>query len=286
MRSLNDVQTLGQFVRNLREGVYITTAAGTILDANPAFLEMFGVASLAELQPHSAASLLVDPARRAEETRILEAAGSVREFELEIRRPDGGTRTVLDTAHRVLDSQTAEVLYHGILVDITDRKVLERQLRELTTRDALTGCYNRRFLDETLGRLDGSDGAFAVIVVDIDRFKDTNDRLGHDAGDRLLVQLGRFLCRQVRVEDPVIRIGGDEFAVLLPGLTTAATLEVVERLRRTGPDAAPVSFTVGWAVREQGEAVTETLRRADQGLIGVRVEERFVQPRGSLPSLT
>ncbi len=285
MRSLDDIETLAELVRNLREGVYITTVAGRILDANPALLEIFGVASLDQLKAYTAATLLVDPSRRVDELRILDAHGSVREFELEIRRPDGGVRTVLDTAHQVIDPANGEVLYHGILVDITDRKTLERQLRELTTRDALTGCYNRRYMDETLERLDRLQSPLGVIMVDVDRFKETNDRLGHDAGDRLLVQLGRFLMQQVRVEDPVIRTGGDEFAILLPGLGLEETHLVVERLHRTGPGSAPVSFTIGWAVRVDQEPAISTLRRADQVLLRVKVQERRLRLRESLTSL-
>jgi diguanylate cyclase (GGDEF)-like protein/PAS domain S-box-containing protein len=277
MRSLNDVRTLSQFVHNLREGVYITTADGRILDANPAFLEMFGFASLDELQNHTAPSLLVDPRRRSEELGILSAEGAVREYELEILRPDGNTCTVLDTAYQVLDEATGETLYHGILVDITDRKILERQLRELAVRDPLTGCHNRRYLQDEIRGLEETSAPLGVIVVDIDHFKQYNDRHGHDLGDRLLVQFARFLSHRVRADDPVIRTGGDEFAILLPGLELDGTQEVVGRLKAAGPDSAPVSFTIGWAVREGRERIEETLRRADQDLIRIRVEER--QPR-------
>ncbi len=278
MKSLRDASTLARFVQNLREGVYITSADGRILDANPAFLEMLGVPSLEVLSGYTADSLLVDPGRRVEEKRLLEQHGAVREFELEIRRPDGTTRTVLDTAHQVMDEQTGETLYHGILVDITLRKLLERQLRDLATRDPLTGCHNRRFLQEAVVRLDAGQRALGVMVIDIDHFKPFNDRFGHDMGDRLLVQTARFLQREVRVEDPVIRTGGDEFAVLLPGLDEAGTREVAERLQRTGPDGAPVTFTLGWAVRRPPESVEEAMRRADHALIRVRVERQY-QPR-------
>jgi diguanylate cyclase (GGDEF)-like protein/PAS domain S-box-containing protein len=279
VRSLNETKTLTQFVRNLREGVYITTAAGRILDCNPAFLEMFGVESLEELRNHTAMSLLVDPQRRAEEMRILQAEGAVREFELEIRRPDGNHRTVLDTAYQVSDEESGEVLYHGILVDITDRKRLEQQLRELSVRDPLTGCHNRRFLQEVAARLELNNESWGVIIVDIDHFKDYNDRYGHDRGDSLLIQIGRFLSGEVRSEDPVIRIGGDEFAVLLPRLDLGATQEVIDRIKNASARSAPASFTLGWAVREDRERVEETIRRADHHLIRIRVKERKLQTR-------
>jgi diguanylate cyclase (GGDEF)-like protein/PAS domain S-box-containing protein len=278
MRSLSSLQTLTLLVRNLREGVYITTASGRILDANPAFLEMFGVRTLDQLDTRTAVSLLVNPARRLEEARRLQEAGTVREFELEIRRLDGQVRTVLDTAYQIVDTVSGELLYHGILVDITDRKVLEGQLREASIRDPLTGCHNRRYLQDAAARLESCAEPWGVIVADIDHFKDYNDRYGHDVGDRLLVQVGRFLTAAVRAEDPVIRTGGDEFAVLLPGAGLEATRQIAGRVQATGPAAAPVSFTLGWAARQDAERVEDTLRRADQHLIGVRVETRL--PRG------
>lgn len=279
VNSLNDSETLARFVHNLREGVYITDAAGRILDANPAFLEMFGAASLDALQAYTAESLLADPQRRDEELAILARDGAVREFELEIRRTDGTTRTVLDTAYQVVDEATGERVFHGILVDITDRKNLERQLREMATRDPLTGCHNRRYLQDAIPRLESGEAPVGVIVVDVDHFKQFNDRHGHDVGDRILVQTARFLAREVRAEDPVIRTGGDEFAILLPGLDETATREVAARLSRSGPDGAPASFTLGWAVRRAPECLEDTLCRADRELIRVRVEVRGVDPR-------
>jgi len=278
VKNLQDPETLRLFVRNLREGVYITNASGHILDANAAFLEMFGATSVDDLRDRTADSLLTDPAMRGEEMRILQADGAVREFELEIVRLDGSTRTVLDTAYQVVDEHSGERLFHGILVDITDRKRLERQLRELATRDPLTGCRNRRYLQEASPALEQGLTPWGVIVIDIDHFKDYNDRYGHDLGDRLLVQIGRFLSAHVRTDDPVIRTGGDEFAVLLPGVGLDATRLVADRLKRTGPDSAPVSFTLGWASRESCETVEDTLRRADHDLIRVRVEERRPRP--------
>lgn len=274
MKSLRDARTLSLFVDNLKEGVYVTSAAGQILDANPAFLEMLGVASLADLNTHTAASLLVNPRRRAEETALLQAHGAVREFELEILRPDGDTRTVLDTAYQVTDPEDGDLLYHGILVDITERKQLERQLQELAVRDPLTGCYNRRYLQSVIADLDTGDRAVAVVVLDIDHFKRYNDTYGHDMGDRLLVLVGRFLSSAVRADDPVVRTGGDEFAVLLPGASQDATERVISRLKAAGPESAPVSFTLGWAVRQSGEPVEATFRRADQHLIRVRGQAR------------
>lgn len=278
---LDDPETLAEFVRNLREGVYVTDADGRILDANPAFLDMLGVRSVRELRWYTAEQLLVDPGRREEELELLLRDGSIREFELEIRRPDGEIRTVLDTAYRVVDDSTGRVFFHGILIDISDRKTLERQLRESSVRDALTGCFNRRYLNEQEARLVGGQAPWGAIVIDIDHFKEYNDRHGHHTGDRVLVEIARFLTRTVRAEDAVIRIGGDEFLVLLVDTSEALTKEIVDRLAETGPRQAPAPFSLGWAVRQGEEALEQTIRRADQNLIQIRARRRsFERQRG------
>ena len=278
-RPLRDPNVLADFVRNLREGIYVTAADGRILDANPAFLRMLGVSSLRQLRRFTAEQLLVDPARRAEELAILARDGAVREFELEIRRPDGEVRTVLDTAVQRIDEATGEICYHGILVDITERKELERRLRDAAVRDALTGCFNRHYLLERERQLEAEEGQWGVVLIDVDRFKEYNDRYGHHTGDRVLRQVARFLMSTVRTEDAVIRIGGDEFLILLVGSAALATEEVARRLREQGPGAAPVSFSLGWAVKEGGERLEHTIRRADRQLILVRAHERSHDPR-------
>ncbi len=280
---LEDPTALAEFVRNIQEGVYVTTTDGRILDANPAFLRMFGVGSLVELGEYTAEQLLLQPQRRREERRILASEGSVREFEFDIRRPDGELRTVLDTAYQMTDEATGEVFYHGILVDITDRKELERQLFQAALRDPLTGCYNRRFLMEREDELKRGRRSWGVVIADIDRFKDYNDLHGHETGDRVLVRVARFLTGEARPEDAVVRIGGDEFLILLTGATARSAETVAKRLRATVREKVPVGLSYGWAVREGRESLEDTIRRADQGLFRRRALERrsAVRRRGA-----
>jgi diguanylate cyclase (GGDEF)-like protein/PAS domain S-box-containing protein len=286
-KDLRDPAVLAQFVSKLQEGVYITSPDGTIIDTNPAFLAMFGVGSLKELRCYTAEQLLVDPARRAAELAILMRDGTVREFELEIRRPDGEVRTVLDTAYQVVDPETGERSFHGILIDISDRKQLERQLFQAALRDPLTGCYNRRYLMDRERDLARTNQRWGVIVIDIDHFKQYNDQHGHDTGDRVLVRVARFLMATSRSEDAVLRIGGDEFLLLFSGDAAAATEGVARRLREAGPDGIPVSLSCGWALRKGGERLEETIHRADQRLISVRARTRgFAQPRRTPPGAT
>lgn len=274
-RSLDDIETLRALIKTIGEGIYITDESGRILDANPAFLEIFGVTSLAELEQFHAGDLLADPDRRRQEMALLERDGTVRDFELEIVRPDGQRRTVLDTTYAVVDVATHETFYHGILIDITRRKELEVQLREQLIRDALTGCYNRRFfLDLAEGCKGDETTPWGCIFIDIDHFKSYNDRHGHQNGDQVLVTTARFLMRQVRADEPVIRMGGDEFLIVLTGDNASRTEDVATRLQHAAARSAPVAFSLGWAVRKEREVLAQTVHRADQKMIGVRVLSR------------
>lgn len=278
LRSLRDPDTLLAFVEKLNEGIYISNAAGEVLDANPAMLEIAGVATLDELRAVGSRGLFVRLEDRARELELLAANGAVREFEIEIRRPDGEVRTLLDTCYRVADPRTGEALFHGILVDITPRKNLELRLRELAGRDALTGCNNRHFLDELAPRLEQRSEPWAVLVLDVDRFKEYNDRWGHAVGDAVLRWVARFLLQQVRVEDFVVRLGGDEFAVLLTGSSSAAAEALAERVSASAEEAGlPVALSVGWTSREGVEPLEETIRRADLRLLEQRGRERGIE---------
>lgn len=272
-QSLQDPETLRLFIENLREGVYITNEAGEILDANPACLEILGVSSLEELRHHRAQDLFVDPTQRVQEMELLACQGEVRELELTLRRPDGEERTVLDTCHVMRDAETGQLLYHGILIDISGRKQLESRFREASLRDPLTGCYNRRFLVEVQKRL-SSFVTWGTIVVDIDNFKELNDDFGHQAGDEALVKVSRFLQMNARAEDAVVRMGGDEFLLLLLGASAHYVAEVGQRLRLTAAEQDIPSFSVGWATRHGTESLERTIDHADRELLQIRLFER------------
>jgi len=279
-RSLGDPESLREFARNLGEGIYITTPDGRILDANPAFLETFGVTSLAEFSGMRAYDLFFDPRQRELEIKLLDRDGRVREFEFQIRRHDGEVRWVLDSSYVVTDPETGERFFHGVLVDITGRKQLEAELIEMSTHDALTGCLNRRYLDQLdmAFRADPVE-RWGCLFVDIDHFKRYNDEHGHQAGDRVLVRMARFLMRHVRAEEAVVRVGGDEFVIILVGADLARTRRVAERVKNSARKAAPVSFSLGWAAREAGEPLVKLLDRADCGLLNVRVDQRIDEKR-------
>jgi diguanylate cyclase (GGDEF)-like protein len=204
----------------------------------------------------------------------------VREFELELRGPDGRVRSVLDTCYLIRDPDTREEFIHGILIDITARKQLEASLLEASTHDPLTGALNRRHLmnvEEEFAR--APDRACGCIFVDIDNFKIYNDRFGHLEGDDVLRKMARFLMRYVRSEETVIRVGGDEFIVMLRDADDEQTRRVADRLRIEALEHAPVPFSLGYASRRPGEPLPHVMDRADRGLLAVRVLRRSTDPR-------
>lgn len=285
-RRLEDHQALRVLVERLREGIYITHLRGEILDANPAFLETVGLADLATARRWNVADLMVEPALRAEELAVLEQAGEVREFEFRVLRPDGAVRTVLDTCFLHTEPD-GEVLVYGILVDITRRKERESELRELSLRDPLTGCYNRRYLADIAETVEADPAArWGAILIDLDHFKEWNDQFGHAEGDKVLVRMARFLMGRTRSDDPVIRMGGDEFLVLLLDETEEATAEVAARLSLAGERSAPAHFSLGWASRRRSESLAKTIDRADRRLLRVRVRERHKARRQEAAAAT
>jgi diguanylate cyclase (GGDEF)-like protein len=146
---------------------------------------------------------------------------------------------------------------HGLLAELADRARL----------DSLTGLLNRRALDERaaveLARSRREGTTIAMLAADIDGFKALNDRLGHPAGDRVLLHVARALDQETREVDAVARLGGDEFAVLLPGTTATGAMLIAERLRsaveRSASDARlRITLSVGVAV---GRGATHDLER-------------------------
>jgi len=275
VRGLDDVGGLRALARVAGEGFYVSTVDGTIVDGNDALLELFGVRTLDELRQVRAEELYADPDRRLALVERLREHGVVRDFELWLIRPDGELRAVRATATLYRDAATGADLIYGALLDVTRQRELETQLLDLGMRDALTGCYNRRYLGDLEARLaQRGNPPLGVVFIDVDHFKQYNDRYGHHAGDVVLTQMARFLRGQLRGEEAVVRVGGDEFLLALVGAGVRRTELVARSLEVSAPRTAPAAFSLGWAVREPGEQIEETIKRADRELLQVRVVTR------------
>jgi diguanylate cyclase (GGDEF)-like protein/PAS domain S-box-containing protein len=159
------------------------------------------------------------------------------------------------------------VAVDAIARDITASKRTEQELRDLAHQDPLTGLPNRRAALELLElRIETLDPVVALFV-DLDGFKDVNDRWGHDVGDQLLVAVGQCLASCVRVGDLVARLAGDEFLVVTsPDAATPLAQRIIDELRRPFPlsdGVARVSASIGVAAARDDDDPEALLRRAD-----------------------
>ncbi len=153
-----------------------------------------------------------------------------------------------------------------------NRKKTDKELKYLSLHDSLTGLYNRSYFDEEVQRLNmGRITKVGVIVCDVDGLKLTNDALGHKAGDVLLKKTAQALKMNFRKEDVVTRIGGDEFAILLPNCDRVAVEKACNRLRESIEKInqekffLPLSISIGYASREETNiSVDDLFKLADE----------------------
>jgi diguanylate cyclase (GGDEF)-like protein/PAS domain S-box-containing protein len=169
----------------------------------------------------------------AEHMALLEAHNPFRDMEL-CRLDESGKKVWISiSGEPVFDSSGAFRGYRGVSKDISERKVDEERNQFLANHDALTSLPNRAMFSEVLNLAIQNarryDRNFAVLFIDLDRFKNINDTLGHDAGDKLLQEMGSRLTHTVRASDVVARLGGDEFVVLVQEVAEPKQVAAVAR---------------------------------------------------------
>ncbi len=246
-----------------------------------------------EMPPHSSTwQALIHPDDRPGTLAHLRAhiAGETPVFECEhrMRRKDGGWRWVLTRAKvvgRDAGGQATRIV--GTDVDIGVRKEAESRIAHLAAHDALTDLPNRTLFRERLRqRLSGigrGEGPCAILCVDLDRFKEVNDALGHLAGDALLREVARRLQAGLAAQDTAARLGGDEFAILLASVDGSgdamaraqALIREIGRPIRIGDHAIEIGASIGIAAAPtDGTDEEAILRRADLALYKAKAEGR------------
>jgi diguanylate cyclase (GGDEF)-like protein len=181
----------------------------------------------------------------------------------------------------------AVTLAEHVALAIANLKLRET-LRTQSIRDQLTGLLNRRYMEESLDRelmrASRSQSPLGLVLLDVDRLKHVNDTFGHEAGDRLLQTVSRFLQRRTRADDVLCRLGGDEFVLVMPGASISIARDRAEQLltefRRVAIDfsgqaeVAP-SLSMGLAVfPEHAQTGPGLLRAADLALYRAKAEGR------------
>ncbi len=224
-------------------------------------------------------------AAREAMARALDSQSGVVQFR--VLTGQGDYRWVEDRFAPVCDAAGRVVEIEGLIFDITERKAAEEKISLLARTDQLTGLPNRATFLERLGLYFASAqrgaAAFAVLYLDLDRFKDVNDTLGHAVGDRLLVTVGERLKGAIRETDVAARLGGDEFAVLQtllsdstdPGVLASKIRTALAVPLRIGGSELHVTASVGIAVYTPDSAAPEDmLAQADAALYRAKEEGR------------
>jgi diguanylate cyclase (GGDEF)-like protein len=201
-----------------------------------------------------------DPSRPSEET-LVSKSGRLVPVEIRAARVELEGRTCL----------------LGVFRDVSERKLFEEELARMARRDPLTGVLNRYALEELLEREASRSGRYAhsvgFLMIDVNRFKEVNDRFGHGMGDKVLQTVAELVQRSIRDADILVRYGGDEFLVILPETNGETDLvkerilaEVAERNRTNPLLDFPVTLAVGsahWS-SEDGQTMEQVLAETDR----------------------
>jgi diguanylate cyclase (GGDEF)-like protein/PAS domain S-box-containing protein len=257
---------------NAVEGIFQTSPEGRYLCANPALARIYGYDSPEDLMAHLtdiSQQLYVHAADRDRFAQMMQQSDRVTGFEVEIFRKDGRRIWISEHARAVRDEHGALRYYEGTVEDVTQRKHLEAERERLlleaierADRDPLTGLWNHRAfhkrLQEEAARAVQAGSLLAVAMIDLDNFKFFNDAYGHAVGDEVLRLVAGTLRECCRASDVLARFGGDEFAVVLPGMSREKAQRLAERLQTQvadhgyrppgGTSLIPLSLSVGIAV--------------------------------------
>ena len=260
-------------------GIFLIDESGHLMSCNPAFAQFFGMPEL--LAADNPPPMFIDViSERREETRNLinHAISTNQSADLDIKlggRPGMPTRWV-----NVILSPIADQRLQGVVNDITVRKHAEEAAQQLAATDHLTGLRNRlgfeRMLEQMIDECYRRPGhRFALLMLDLDWFKQVNDTHGHQAGDMVLIHVARVLEKAVRKADFVGRVGGDEFVVLLDSTFRREIIEpiigkIIAGISQPIPigdgKSVSVGTSVGAAIFEETVTGDELIRRADKAM--------------------
>ena len=218
---------------SMQDVYYRTDTQGVVQHVGPGVRRVLGYEPH-EIEGHTAESYYPQSKDRDAFKAAIMAHGEVSDFPGQMVRKDGTVIDISISSHALFDHNGAFAGVEGLYRDVTQRKNLERELQRLATTDVLTGMANRRsFLEvaeATFQRARESHAPLTVLMLDLDHFKTINDRFGHLEGDRVLAEFARATKHQLRANDTVGRLGGEEFGLLLPHTLPAEGADIANRI--------------------------------------------------------
>ncbi len=280
-RAEEDLRIIAGVFDNSQEGIVITDANNVFLNVNPAFTKITGY-TLEEVIGKD--PKMLSSGRQQDKTyyaKMWQALKQKRAWRGEIwnRRKSGEVFAELLSIAAICDDDGRVRRYVGVFSDISYLKAHEAELSQVAYYDALTGIPNRRLLadrmDQAIARAQRSGRMLFVCYLDLDGFKQVNDRCGHEAGDQLLVEVSRRLQEALRAGDTLARLGGDEFVVLFNDLAGEREccqildriLEIIALPIVIGSHEVAVSASIGVSFHTSANEDGDTLlRQADQAM--------------------
>ncbi|MEO5831667.1 MAG: EAL domain-containing protein [Rhodanobacter sp.] len=269
------------------ECVKVIGPGGELLDMNAAGLAMLEVDSLEQARDRNLPAYVLPDHRQPFmdlHQRVMSGQSGMLEFEIVGRK---GTRRWLEThAAPMRDADGKIVSLLGISRDVTERRYSEERIQYLANFDALTGLPNRNLLADHLqyaiSLAKRSDGQLAVMFIDLDRFKEINDTLGHSVGDAFLIEVGTRLNTVLRESDTASRLGGDEFILVLPDTDAPGAAKIAGQLLeeialpyQVEHYALIVTASIGIAIYpHDGESLESLMRSADTAMYRAKGDGR------------
>lgn len=288
-RSAGELRLAGSVFEGTGEAIMITSPNHRILRVNPAFTRITGFAADEVVGRPLSDLFQLDDEESEQLKRICQRLNREHSWqgELDYRNRRGERLTALQTISKVTDERGRASHFIHIFNDITETKVAEQQIRHQAHHDSLTDLPNRASLQyrigEAVARARQDDTRLAVLFLDLDYFKEVNDRLGHAMGDRLLREVAGRLQRLLRHEDAVGRLGGDEFLILLEGLpaprfagqVAAKVIEVLTQPFDLDGESVSIGVSIGIAVfPEQGHDAKALVNHADAAMYEAKAAGR------------
>lgn len=271
-------QNLRRLFESMQDVYYRTDAQGVVQMVGPGVRRVLGYEPQ-EIIGRPAEDYYPNAADRDAFKQAIREYGEVSDFPGQMVRNDGRVIDISISSHALFDEDGNFAGVEGIYRDVTERTMLERELRLLATTDPLTGIANRRaFLERASERLKHCrryGSTLVLLILDLDHFKSVNDRFGHVAGDRVLVRFVEASRAELRETDLLGRLGGEEFCVILEEAAANHAMQVIERIQQRmrqtffedDGERYTVTVSAGATTNQPDDRLIERLlERADKAL--------------------